>query len=349
MDDPGLLAVASGTFALFAALKGRTSRVWLAVSGAAFAIALFVKQDIVALPIAAGIDLLIAGRWRSFFLWAGVGSVAASGLLALTVAIDGGWFLAHMLGPRAYLPGHLGRNLAVYLLHLGAPLAVAAVMLLRSPELPARRFLLVLLLATNLVSIAFAGGDGVALNVFYPPTVALAFALSAAWAHADRDLAPRRILPILALAVPVLASVAPVPLVVAADVAAWRRLPRETRDARATIDALERWPGPAICEDLLLCFEAGKPIDADPFFAHDQIAIGRLPEAALLRRLDRGQETAIEIEGRVDRPDARRRFTASFMRSLFARDRIVSEAGIHTVFEPEAAARSAAGIGRPRP
>ena len=334
MDDPGLLAVACATLALLAAIRGRTSQRWLVLSGATFAIALFVKQDVVALPIAVGLDLLVGRRWRSFLLWAGVASIAALGLLALTAAIDGPWFLAHMLRPRAYRLDHLARNLGTYLLHLGAPLAVATVMLIRTADAPARTFLLILLLVTNVVSIVLAGGDGVALNIFYPPTVALAWSLSAGWPRLDRPLDRPRWPSMAALAVPVLASVALVPMLIAADLNAWRRLPQQIRDARSTVAVLAAFRGPAICEDLLLCFRAGKPIGVDPFFVHDQIATGRLAEAAILRHLDPGRDTAIEIEGRVDRPNARRRFTAAFMHRLFAHDRIVSDAGSHTVFEP---------------
>ena len=339
MDDPGLLAAAIGTFALVAVLEGTTDRRWLAVSGAAFATSLFVKQDVVALPLAVGIHFALTRRWRSLLVWASAGGAMAMGLFALTIEIDGPWFLAHLLRPRAYRPGHLATSLGIYLLHLGAPLALAGFVLIRNRAADERAFLALLLLTTNVVSVVLSGGDGVALNIFYPSLIALALCLSAAWPRrrgtgGDGVLRGGRT-PILALLVPVLASVVLVPVALETDLGAWHRLPLAVGEARASIAVLKATHGPAICEDLLLCFRAGKPIGADPFFVEDQIAIGRLPDCGVLARLDPDREATIEIEGRVDDAAARRRFTASFMRSLFARDRIVSEAGPHTIFEPK--------------
>ena len=343
MDDPGLFAAAFGTFALVAVLRGKTDRRWLAVSGAAFATSVFVKQDVVALPLAVGIHFVLTRRWRSLLAWAGAGGAAAMGLFALTIKIDGPWFLAHLLRPRVYRPGHLATSLGIYLLHLGAPLALAAFVLVRNRAANERAFLATLLLTTNVVSIVLSGGDGVALNIFYPSLIALALCLSAAWSPRGTDgdgVPPDRRTPILALLVPVLASVLPVPIELGTDLGAWHRLPLAVGEARASIAVLKAADGPAICEDLLLCFRAGKPIDADPFFIEDQIAIGRLPDRGVLARLDPDREATIEIEGRVDDASGRLRFTASFMRSLFARDRIVSEAGTHTIFEPKGAGSS---------
>ena len=38
----------------------------------------------------------------------------------------------------------------------------------------------------------------------------------------------------------------------------------------------------ALCEDLLLCFAAGKPLLVDPYNARQMILTGRLDEASLL-------------------------------------------------------------------
>jgi hypothetical protein len=54
---------------------------------------------------------------------------------------------------------------------------------------------------------------------------------------------------------------------------------------RSSVQLVKSRPGPALCETLLLCYEAVKPFEYDAFFVRDQIQIGRLQEGKVAQLL----------------------------------------------------------------
>ena len=333
MDDPELLGLAFAAFGLFAYVLGSGRSGWLALSALAFAVGMFVKQDLFALPLSVGMHLLIKRRWSSLALWACTGLVAAAVLLWLTDIVDGPFFVADLLRPRRYMVENLVGNVLAYLLHFSAPLAVGAVLLRRWGHAD-QPVLIILLVLTQFVSVLLSGGRGVAENIFLPAMLALAVvsgvALGATPARRPRAL-------VAAMLVPALAGAAFVPSQLAKDLSARRDLPAFTADAHRTIKILRAADGPTMCEDILMCYRADKALDYDPFFVDDQLSIGRLAERDMLALLVSHHYAAIEIDGQVNLtpPIARRRrFTASFMQTLSSTYRLIPGGGAYCVFEP---------------
>src|SRR5262249_30736854 len=54
--------------------------------------------------------------------------------------------------------------------------------------------------------------------------------------------------------------------------------------------------GPAICYDLKLCFEAGKPLEYEQFMTREQIAAGRFDEAVFVDEINQGKYAVIQSE-----------------------------------------------------
>jgi hypothetical protein len=211
----------------------------------------------------------------------------------------------------------------------------------RAPPTPYRSFLFTLLIVTHLAAVYFSGGDGVAANVFYPPLIAdllicviTICRLECRFAKEPQARKPFR----TALVITTLAVVVMVPSRLHYDIIAQLRMPAATRAAEQAIAALQSTTGPAICEDLLICYESGKPIDYDPYYTHDQILIGRLKESNILAMLTAHHYAAIQIDGAIDarsipgRKD--RRFSKLFLRALLARYRPVLVTPIYSVFVP---------------
>ena len=302
---------------------------------------MFTKQDLLALPFGVAVHLLATRNGRALAVWAATGALAACVLLALTFRLDGHCFFANLLRPRAYVPRNLGRNVLGYGLHLGTALAISVSILVRFRAIAFRGLLLVLLLATHLTSIFLSGGDGVATNIFYPSMIALAVSCAAALCslgnvhsrtrHADRLL-------IAALVVPAMLSAVFVPFRLDRDLAARRNLAAATKDAREAARVLRSVHGPVICETILLCYQAGRTLDYDPYFVNDQVLIGRIRESEMLGMLTSHRYAAIEIDGVVDTASplatSRRRFTKAFMQTLSAEYRLVRTDGTYSIFEP---------------
>ena len=89
-----------------------------------------------------------------------------------------------------------------------------------------------------------------------------------------------------------------------------------------------------MCESLLLCYEAGKPFEYEPFSVRDQLKTGRLHEEDVLQLLRTHHFQAVQIALRSDEedlkefdlrtslssdqkePDKERRFIPNFMKEL---------------------------------
>jgi hypothetical protein len=342
MNDPELLGAAFATFGLFAYVKAPRAALWLGLSAFAFAMSLFTKLDFIALPASVGLHLLLTRRWRALMLWGAAGIASAGLLLALALHWDGAYFFAHILWPRAYLARCFFSNMGNYLPQFGLPLGLSVFLLVRYGRSAYRGLLFILLIVTHVTALFFSSGDGVDSNIYYPPLIADVLACAFAVCALERAL-PRN--PglyrgfIAALALPVLAGVAFVPYRFHKDLVAQQALPDATRSAQRAIAFLRSAEGPAICEDILLCYRAGKQVDYDPYFVKDQILIGRLKEADVLAMLASHHYAAIQMTGVVDTvsPVARkkrRRFTQGFMQALAAEYRPALTSGTYSLFTP---------------
>jgi hypothetical protein len=57
--------------------------------------------------------------------------------------------------------------------------------------------------------------------------------------------------------------------------------------------------GPAICESLLLCYEAGRPFILDPFNSRQYILSGRLDQGELIRRITAREFAVIQLHADI--------------------------------------------------
>ena len=336
-----MLSVAFATFGLFAYLKASHGIFWPTLSAIAFALSLFTKHDLIAIPLSVGVHLLITRNWRTLSVFLGAGIISSGLLLALSFHLDGSYFFTELLQTRAYSFQKLTEETLHYLLHFLVPLLIGVVCLLRDRTAPYRSFLFTLLVFTNLASIYFSGGDGVGSNIFYPPLIAdlLSCVIGICWLERRMLEIPRtRRLFKTALIITTLAGALMVPFQLRNDIEAQLRLPAATQAAQQAIALLKLTNGPAICEDLLLCYEAGKPMDYDPYYVNDQIRIGRVQERSILALLTTHHYAAIQVNGMVDtaslahRKDAR--FTTGFLRTFLAQYQPILVTRTYSVFVP---------------
>jgi hypothetical protein len=318
MDDPEMLSAACATLGLYAYVSGRQF-LWLAA--VAFACSLFIKHDVIGFPLSVAVHLAVARQWRGLAVFAAVGTVVCGLLLTLSYHLDGPYFFPMFLQPRAYLWRNIMAETLHYLLHFAVPLAVGVAALWR-----ARGFWLILLACTNLLAIGFAGGDGVAANIFYPAIIAtvLACVIGLCRLEGKKVFAPT-------LAAVTLAGAVMVPFQFREDIAALQREPARTAAARQVISLLETTKGPVLCEDMLLCYDAGKALDFDPYYVRDQILIGHMREDDVVALLAAHHFAAVQMDGR---PHGR--FTKGFLQALAIHYRPVLVSRDDVVFVPGA-------------
>jgi hypothetical protein len=358
MNDPQLLGEALTTAGFYCYLKGPDKARLLCVSALAFCLAGFTKQNLIAFPAAVALDLLVRSR-KKFAIWLGAMILFAGSFTVLTLAVDGRYFLVHLLFHRAYsLDAGLGSITHYYLLTFQGVLLVAIVWTLcrfRSYPVLASAFVF-----ANALACVLAGGDGVDLNIYFNAFGAAVIVCGAALAdidrwnatsplncatgrgrgvHGDSTVAVSAAL-MAALFLCILVSF---PDRLREDHAKAKLLSREDAEFRAAADLIKAKPGPALCESQLLCYRAGKPYMFDAYVASDQIKAHRLDQAVVLHLLRSHQFQAVQLNALPEeaRPEPavivrnRQRFTPEFMDELLQNYRLAMRTSHMLIFVPK--------------
>lgn len=263
MDDPQLLGHAVATWGLYLFLRGR-----IAAAAGAMAVALAVKHNLVALPAAALIWLLIYDR-RAAWKFAGMGVACSLPLLA---------FVPHLASPRLFSFAFLGSSVLAWLYWAGPALGAVAI-------LPVRRdagAALVALYAalSMLVGTAFSGGAGVDMNVWFDAAIAVSLSIAMGLARFPNLLS-------FACALPIALGYA------------WADHDSPAK-ADADIAFLRAHQGPALCEMLSLCYWAGKKAEVDVFNLGQAYAAHARDEAPLLKLIEAKYFRAAEFDSLDD-------------------------------------------------
>jgi len=338
MNDPQLLGEAFSAAGLYFYVRDPSSKRLLCLSALLFCLAGFTKPNIIAFPAAVAIDLLIRSR-KSFVIWAGAMFVSAGLLTAGTVLVDGRYFLNHLMGGggRAYSLHQAWSQFHHYVERFQCLLVLAtawSIRSLRSRPLFAGAFVL-----SHGLAFLLGGGNGVDLNIFFnglAVTVVicgLALAEFGSTREASQSAAlhsPAAVMcGLLIFSVMIF-----VPGQLRRDRQQMRLLAASTTEFNSAIRLLKANQGPALCESILLCYEAGKPLEFEAFAAREQVRTGATREADVLELLRTHHFQTVQVELRSDEenlndadlrlslandqtdPDKERRFSPAFMNEL---------------------------------
>jgi hypothetical protein len=119
---------------------------------------------------------------------------------------------------------------------------------------------------------------------------------------------------VLILSIPLLGVLLALPLRINNNGNASRAQPQLDVEFAQGVEFLKQHPGPALCENLLMCYEGGKPHFYDAFFVNDQMKIGRIQESEIVAVLSSEYFKTIQIAIRSDQPlspGVRDRFSAA--------------------------------------
>ena len=290
VDDPQLFGMVFEAAGFYVFLRGGTFG--LRLSAYLFVLALFIKQSLIALPFGAGLSLILQRRWRDLLNWLLAGALGGGLLLWLSFRLDGPFFFANMLAPRAYIWRDLGAQGGDYLLVFLPALVLAGLWCwYHRKDARAQPFILAWL-AANALGFAFAGGDGVGRNVFFEGVLLNPVLAMLACVEAPRPWRG------LLLLFPLVWAPAHFIAAIHEDQA----LPRARADFAAGVAVLKAVQGPVVCENLLLCARAGHVSAFSPYFVESQIRLGRLAPAAVTAMVEDGTLRAVEI-GTTDLPE----------------------------------------------
>ena len=271
MADPQLMGHAIQLAGLVFLLRGR---IFLAAT--IFAAGLFVKHNLVAVPLAAAIWLFSSDRRAAlqFLLYGAAG--AALGLI-LFDQVYGVGLLPLLASPRLVSWANVQHGVSQLWW------AVLPLGLLATAKHAWKGFFIIYACSALAIGLIFSAGDGVDSNAFFDLAIACALTLGLDVAHGGR-LAPLCTLPLLGFL-------------------AWNFHDNNfffTRDFRAQslrdIDFLKSQSGPALCDQLSLCLWAGKGAQVDVFNVGEQIKTGARDPSAVAAMIAAHRFAALQLQ-----------------------------------------------------
>jgi hypothetical protein len=339
MNDPQLLGEALSAAGLYLYVRNPASNRLLCFSALLFCLAGFTKQNLIAFPAAVAIDLLIRSR-KAFATWAGAMLLSAGLLTAMTLLIDGRYFPLHLMGggERTYSYWIGWSQFHHYVERFQGMLVIGtawSICAFRSRTVFASAFVL-----SHVLAFLLAGGNGVDLNIFFNALTATVIVCGIALSQITFALAGLRPAIVnstasLMFAFFFISIMIFVPGQLRRDREMIRALPAQENEFHSAVIFIKARPGPALCESLLLCYEAGKPFEYEPFSVRDLVRTGRLHEDDVLEQLRTHHFQTVQIALRSDEehleesvdlfaslssaqkePNKERRFTPNFMKEL---------------------------------
>lgn len=262
MDDPQLLGHALQIEALLLLLREKPA---IALAALLLAAGLFVKQNLLALPLAALFWLALRDRRQAMRLGLYGLGFGLAGLLATRVGL-GVNLLAEMAAPRLWSAANFSAAMGHYLSWAGLPILLTGWIAWRGRRHPWMQFCAFYAAIALALGAAFCAGDGVDANIFFDLDIAMA--LSAGLALGRLPLAWRGLL--------AFAYAAPLALFLARNFHDGNFAYTEGFQRRGPLDAafVALLKGPALCEQLSLCYWADKPAEVDVFNMSEQFKTG---------------------------------------------------------------------------
>jgi hypothetical protein len=295
----GLAFVTTGLAVFVGSRDGRFSALGLVISAALMTAGLFVKHNLVALPIAALLWCIAYDR-KAMRTWLIAGSALGLSAIALSYALSGPAFFEDVfLDARSLSLWRLTKGFATYVTPL-LPLVIGAIGLhvLDGGNRYVQLILLYAVLSTGF-AMFFLLGVGVGGNMVYELMAALCIAAGLLVDRLRAALAPlglaspnRTAWAMLALALPIAAFF---PTAMLQMLGSLIDRHEKIAKAEAEVALLATTPGPAACQTLSFCYWAGKRFELDFFNTRQKIANGRFTDAGLLAKVADKYYGAVEI------------------------------------------------------
>lgn len=220
--------------------------------------------------------------------------------IAVNILVGGPFFISHLLTSRAFSFEQLRNLFFSFYSPLGLPLAISAYWSIWQLQNRQARMISFYFFSSLLIGVTFGGGSGVSQNTYFENLFAMSIIMGACldllWKAPIRALGKdgrwRFLTPVL-----LYSSVAFTFLTWGASVPkAISELPELQRQYQGEVSFLAAQPGPAICESLILCYDAGKPYVLDPFNSARLVRLGKLNSQDIVKQIAEKKYGAIQTQ-----------------------------------------------------
>ena len=297
-DDPQMLAHPFFLFGLCLYLGTSPSTRRIAGITSSFILGGNIKQSLVSAPLSVLSDLFATSKSKAvrFMVF---GAVLVGLSIAVNMLVGGPYFISHLLTSRGYISEKLRTMSLPFYTPLGLPLVISVIWSIWQLHNRQGRVIAYYFFSSLLIGEAFAGGAGVYYNTFFDNLFAMSIIMGACldllWKapipHIGKGGEWRFLAPVL-----LYSSVLFMFGQWGADVPKYlSSLPEKEREFKAQVSFLAAQPGPAICESLIRCYDAGKPYVIDPFNSTRLMRLGKLDSNELVQQIAAKEYGAIQI------------------------------------------------------
>jgi hypothetical protein len=298
-DDPQMLPYPLFLFGLWVYLQAVPSTLRIAGITSLFVLGGNIKQNLLPAPISVLSDLFISSSSKAVrFIVFGVLFLALS--IVVNILVGGPFFISHLLTSRAYSFVRLRNLFFAFYSPLGLPLAISVFWSIWQLQSRQARVISFYFFSSLLIGVAFGGGSGVFQNTYFDNLFAMSIIMGACldslWKAPIPSLGKggrwRFLVPVLLYSSVVFTFVpwgVKVPRMLS-------DLPERQRQFEAEVSFLVAQPGPAICESLILCYDAGKPYILDPFNSARLVRLGKLDSNEIVKQIAEKKYGAIQTE-----------------------------------------------------
>jgi hypothetical protein len=258
-----------------------------------------IKHNLIEFPLAVFIDLWMVSRRR-----AGQFVVLAIPLAAIAIALNikygGAFFISNLLHPRTYsvldaFGDFFDTNGAILL-----PYIVAIIWVVRNRKDAPRRLICIFFVVALFVDMAFSGGIGIAINIYFGSFLALSIIMGLVVHDVWRTAGPFANRSLWRRGVPMVLSAS---LFLTLFLSGYSRIlnalakmPDEQRQFDAETSFIGAQPGLAMCEMLLHCYDAGKEYVFDTFNSTRLVLSHRLDVSEIVDKIETQQFGAIQLD-----------------------------------------------------
>jgi len=265
--------------------------------------ALFIKHNLLAFPFAVSLDLLLHSRRRLVVWCVSFFGVGAAALFILNYQTEGRLIEA-LLAKRQYDLEGMFHRLRFSILVLAIPLLCSFKTAKETLRDSKWRWLSIYFFCSLGLGIAAFSGAGIDVNLMFDFVIAASILITLASANPSSKYVLPAIIILLSVGSVLRLSTMP------------SRSEIKTKEAlyERDVEIIRSIPGPAICEDLLICFWAGKPLQFETFLIKQSIVTKKIDETLVLETLRNRKWAVVQ----VNRPEAPNRFTENFLQTLRA-------------------------------
>ena len=298
MNDPQLLGHLPIILALLIYLRPIKIKYHLLIVAALMAVGIFIKHNLIALPLAITIELFLISR-PDFFKWLIYLGLITSGFILISINISGSNFIHEVMltGSRVYSIPQIVNSVDLLLTKLFIPFILAIIGITYAARHLQLRITALYLVISISTGIYFSGGLGTNINIYFDTFISLSILLGVILSYLDSKSKLAKIFP-LVISLSMIMSTRIMIIDSIHQIIHLPDLAKEEQMNRVDASFLAQQDGSVLCihNSIFICYLSGKSFEYDSFNGGQMIATGKNNKNSFLEKINTGYFRTILLD-----------------------------------------------------